>query len=313
MAKRDDEIDALFRLPLTEFISARKKLAAQFKKNAYPDEAERVNMLTKPSVSAWTVNQLYWGHREAFDELVATGQRFRKAQTSGKVVNMREALDARREALSHLSDLAAEVLRDGGHNPSLDTLRRIAATLEALSAATSSDGPTPGRLTHDVDPPGFESFGAFTPSAVTSKPAAKPLQVKSSGKATAVTKTQPTSTARAEAREREERQARINAAKATLQDARKSLTAARAQAKSLEAAQKRSEAVAKEAENQKRQAEERFKKASAASEDAADRAVSIAVELKEATKALDEAKRVVDKATNELEISFRESPGKRKT
>jgi DNA repair exonuclease SbcCD ATPase subunit len=313
MPKLHDDIDSLFRLPLTEFISARKTLAAKLKKNGYPDEAERVKSLAKPSVSAWTVNQLYWHHREAFDELIATGQRFRKAQTSGKMANMREALDARRDALSQLSDLAAEVLRDGGHNPGLDTLRRIATTLEALSAATSSDGPTPGQLTHDVDPPGFESFGSFTPSAATARPAAKPPQAKSSKQATAVTKTQPTSAARTEAREHEERQARINAAKASLQDARKALTAARAQAKSLEAAQKRSEAVAKEAENQKRQAEERFKKATAASKDAADRASSIAVELKEATKALDEAKRDVEQATNELEISFRESPGRRKT
>src|SRR2546425_10996882 len=143
MPKLDDDIDALFKLPLTEFVGARKALAARLKQNGLVSEAEGVKALAKPSISAWTVNQLYWRHREAFDELIATGQRFRKAQTSGKMVNMREARDARREALSRLSDLATEALRDAGHNPSLDTLRRIATTLEALSAYTSlSDGPT---------------------------------------------------------------------------------------------------------------------------------------------------------------------------
>ena len=137
MPKLDDDIDALFKLPLTEFISARKALAARLKQNGLVSEAEGVKALAKPSISAWTVNQLYWRHREAFDELIATGQRFRKAQVTGKMVNMREALDARREALSHLSDLATEALRDAGHNPSLDTLRRIGTTLEALSVATS--------------------------------------------------------------------------------------------------------------------------------------------------------------------------------
>src|SRR6266550_5067760 len=144
MPKLDDEIDALFKLPLTEFVGARKALAARLKQNGLVSEAEGVKALAKPSMSAWTVNQLYWRHRDAFDELIATSQRFRKAQSSGKMVNMREALDARREALSHLSDLAAEALRDAGHNPSLDTLRRIATTLEALSVATSISGPTLG-------------------------------------------------------------------------------------------------------------------------------------------------------------------------
>src|SRR2546428_7024679 len=229
MPKLDDDIDALFKLPLTAFVGARKALAARLKQNGLVSEAEGVKALAKPSISAWTVNQLYWRQRDAFDELIATSQRFRKAQTSGKMVNMREALDARREALSHLSDLATEALRDAGHNPSLDTLRRIATTLEALSVATSlSDHPTLGRLTEDIDPPGFDSFGSFTPSAGITKRAAEPLHVSPSKKAvTASSKAQA-----AEASRREERQARINAAKASLQQARKSLTAARAAVKS---------------------------------------------------------------------------------
>src|SRR3984893_15272840 len=149
MPKLDDDIDALFKLPLTEFVGARKALAARLKQNGLVSEAEGVKALAKPSISAWTVNQLYWRHREAFDELIATSQRFRKAQVTGKMVNMREALDARREALSHLSDLATEALRDAGHNPSLDTLRRITTTLEALSVTSLSDRPTLGRLSED--------------------------------------------------------------------------------------------------------------------------------------------------------------------
>jgi DNA repair exonuclease SbcCD ATPase subunit len=305
MARRDDPIDTLFKLPLSEFIGARKKLAAQLKKDGDAEAAERVRALTKPPVSAWTVNQLYWMHRDEFDELMATGQRFRKAQTSGKMVNMREALDGRREALSHLSELATEVLSDAGHNPSLDTLRRITSTLEALSSYESlSDGPILGRLTQDIDPPGFDSFGSFVPSAATTKRAPDPPRASPPKKSvSAASKTQRT----VEATRREERQARINAAKASLQNAKKSLAAARAMAKSLEAAQKRAEAVAKEADKQKRQAEERFKKASAASEDASERAQSIAAELTEAANELREAERTVEKATRDLETAFQES------
>ena len=306
MPKLEDDIDALFKLPLTEFISARKALAARLKTNGFVSEAEGVKALAKPSISAWTVNQLYWQHREAFDELIATGQRFRKAQVTGKMVNMREALDARRDALSHLSDLATEALRDAGHNPALDTLRRIGTTLEALSVATSvSDVPTLGRLTEDVDPPGFDSLGSFTPSAGITKRAAEPLHASPAKKA--VTASSKTQEAAAEASRREQRQARIIGPKASLQQARKSFTAARAAARSLEGAQKKAEATAKEAAQHKREAEERFKRASAASADATLRAQSIAGELTKATKTLDDAKRTVESATKELENSFRES------
>jgi hypothetical protein len=321
MAKLDDDIDALFRLPLAEFIGARKTLAARLKKDGRADEAERVKLLAKPSISAWAVNQLYWQHRQAFDRLIATGQRFRKAQTSGKVADMREALDARREALSHLSDLATTLLRDAGHSPSLDTIRRITTTLEAMSAyASLSDGPTPGRLTYDVDPPGFESFASFIPSAGPTKRTEEPAEVsrakfvgKSGG---AATKIRQEATRAGEASRLEaSRQAKIAAAKVSLQNAKKSLTAARAKAQSLEATKKKADAIAKEAEKQRREAEkqsrdaeERLKRARAASQDAADSARSVAIELGEATKALEDTRRSVENATKELESLFREKP-----
>ena len=69
---------------------------------------------------------------------------------------MRGALDERRDALAQLEALATELLREAGPNPTMDMIRRITTTLEALSAyASSPDGPAFGRLTHDVDPPGI--------------------------------------------------------------------------------------------------------------------------------------------------------------
>lgn len=167
--KLDQDVDELFKLPLAEFIAARDSLAKRLKQNGRADDAALVKALAKPSVSAWTVNQLYWNHRPEFEELLAAGQRFHKAQTSGlagKVANMRGSLEARRAALAGLSDLAASLLTDAGHNPSLDMIRRVTTTLEAISAyASVSDGPTLGRLSQDVDPPGFESLAAFIPGA----------------------------------------------------------------------------------------------------------------------------------------------------
>ena len=123
-------------------------LQGQLKKSGSADEADFVKSLGKPSVTAWAVNQLYWKHRNAFDRLIATGERFRQVQTSRtarKIADMREALDARRQELSTLSDLATALLSDAGHNASLDTIHRITTTLEAMSAyASHPDGPPAG-------------------------------------------------------------------------------------------------------------------------------------------------------------------------
>src|ERR1051326_7740582 len=272
--KLKDEIDDLFRLPLAQFTSARNALASRLKKEGRANDAERVKLLAKPSVSAWTVNQLYWDHREAFDQLIATGKRFRPSQAS-----MRGSLDARREALVQLSDLATELLLEAGHNPSQDTIHRVTTTLEALS-----DGPAPGRLTSDVDPPGFASLAALMSGG-----GASPI------KAGAAATRKPTVIADS----RKIQQAKIAAAKVSFQDAKRSLAAARNKAQTLEAAQKKANAEAKEAEK-------RLEKATAASKDATRHAQTVAATAEEAAQALEEAKRTLAQATKELESLLRE-------
>jgi hypothetical protein len=258
--KLNDDVDELFKLPLAEFIGARNALATRLKQSGRANDASLVKTLAKPSVSAWAVNQLYWNHRDAFDRLLAAGQRLR-----GKVTDVRGVLEARNKALSDLSDLATSLLSDAGHNPSPDMIRRVTTTLEALSAL--SDGPTPGRLTQDVDPPGFESLASIIPGAGMMKRTPEPARV----------------SAREARKVEETRQAKIAAAKVSVQAAKKSLADARATAQTLEA-------EAKQTEKQLREAEERFKRARA---DAA-----------EAARAVEDAKRAVEKASKELESLF---------
>jgi hypothetical protein len=302
--KFDDEVDALYKLPLAEFTAARNALAKRLKQSGRGNEADFVKALAKPSSSAWAVNQLYWNHRDAFDRLIATGERFREAQTSRlsrKVADMRVALDARREALSHISQTASALLRDVGHNPTPDTMLRVTTTLEALSLyASSTDGPRPGRLTHDVDPPGFESLASFVPGAGVAERTKEPARVtpsQESGRA-------------ASARQEETRQARVVAAKVSLQEAKRSLTEARARAQTLEAAQKTASAAVKDAEKRKREAEINFDRARAALEEATRHAQSVAAEAAQAAKVVEDAKRTVENDSKELEKLFQESPAK---
>ena len=295
----DDDIDGLFRLPLPEFTSARNELAARLKQQGRRNDADRVKLLAKPSISAWAVNQLYWNHREAFDQLMASGKRLRPAQKlrlAGKVAGMRDSLDARREALVHLSELATELLQDAGSNPSPDTLRRITTTLEAMSAyAILPDGPTPGRLTHDLDPPSFDSLASLMSGAAIVEDEEEVAPSRKSSTTTNVRRLE------------EVRRAKIADAKVSLQEAKKSLSDARARAQSLESSQKKVNAEVKEAEKYRREVEALLEKATAASEDATRRAQSVAAELHDVAETVDDAKRVVEEATKELASLLRGS------
>jgi hypothetical protein len=321
----DNDVDGLFKLPLAEFTGARNAMAARLKKSGRGDEAARVKALAKPSISAWAVNQLYWNHREAFDRLIAAGERFHKAQTSrasGKATDMREALDARRAALTQLSDLSTSLLQDAGHNPSLDIVRRVTTTLEGMSAyAQSSDGrysEGPGRLTHDVDPPGFESFGSFVPgmksvrSTVGASTSSKRKQTKPTAMLRTLSLPSPKGRGIADGdddlrRVEETRKAKIAAAKALLQDAKRSLNEARASTQRLEAAQKKADAEANKAEKYRRDLEASLEKAKAASEVAAQRARKVAVDVEEAASEVKDAERSVEATSKELESLIRKS------
>ena len=66
MPSLDDEIDALYRLPLAEFVAARNALARRA-----GDRAAAVKGLARPATAAWAVNQLYWRRRGVFDASTA--------------------------------------------------------------------------------------------------------------------------------------------------------------------------------------------------------------------------------------------------
>jgi hypothetical protein len=227
----DDDVEGLFRLPLTEFTAARNALAARVKKAGDPVTAEGIKSLTKPSVAAWAVNQLFWKHRIVFDRLLDAGERFRKAQTaqlSGKSADIRSPLESRRAALSELSTHAAKILGEAGNSPTPDTMRRVTTTLEALSTyAGIPDTPQPGRLMDDVQPPGFEALAALVPRIGSDRASGPtrviPFEFKQPSKKTAKKAADGGDEKAREA----ERKAQIAAAKAAVQDAERTLRDAR--------------------------------------------------------------------------------------
>jgi hypothetical protein len=301
--------DELFRLPLSEFTAARNALVAKLKQDGDSEESDRIKALSKPPVSAWVVNQLYWKHQSAFDRLFAAGEQFREAQAAqlaGKSADLRGPLDARREALGELTKLAAEVLREAGHPPSPEIMRRIMTTLEALATYGNHSGAPPaGRLTSDIDPPGFEALAALVPSGThhrsgTAKGQAAPRVIP-------FNQPKPQRPARKAADDREdsrraeqERRERQNEARKTLREAERALAEAQRAAERARAEMKEAAARAKAAEKDKAALEARFEKLSAAAEAARQAARQVASRAEEAAQAVDDAERAVAAAREQL-------------
>jgi hypothetical protein len=300
------DIDELFKIPLTEFTSARNALAAKLKKDGDARGAEQVKALAKPSISAWLANQLYWRHRKPFERLLRAGEQFRTAQAAqlaGKSADVRAPLEARREALAELSKHAAEVLRDAGHPSSPDTMRRVMATLEALATyGEQPDAPQGGRLTADVEPPGFEALAALVPRGIDrvgtrrTPPRVIPFNQPKPKSAKRKTGDAEEDVRRAEA----ERRARQAEARTELRDAEGTLAAARKAAKRAEAAMKDAAARAKAAEKAKAAIEARVEALSAAAEKARQEARRVASQAEEAAQAVDDAERAVKSAREKL-------------
>ena len=300
------DVDDLFKLPLAEFTAARNGLAATLKKGGDTEEADRVRALPKPPLSAWTVNQLYWRHRKPFDQLLAAGERFRNAQAAqlaGKAADLRAPLEARREALSHLATLAAATLRGSGHPAGPDTMRHILTTLEALATYGGHvDAPPAGRLTADVDPPGFEALAALVPRGRSGgyDPRTPPRVIPFNQPAREKHATRRVSPEEAARRRDAERRKKEAAARKALLGAERALRDATRAAGEARAAMKAAAARAKETEKAKAAIEGRLEKASAAADAARQEARRVASRAEEAAQAMDDAERAVTRARQEL-------------
>ena len=303
----ETEIDTLFQLPQPEFTAARNALVARLRKAGRADDAEQVKGLTKPPVTAWTVNQLYWKRRDAFDRLIQAGERFRKAQAAqlaGKSGDIRAPLEARRETLAEAVKLAADMLRARGGSATPENMRRIMTTLEALSAYGSlAEAPPAGRLIDDVDPPGFETLAALVPrggdgSRVAGPPHVLRFQQKAPKAKRPAGKVTPEEAARRAAEEQKEQMA---AAKAAVREAERSLRDARKAAQQAEEQLKKAAARAKDADRAKTEAEQRLERAAADADAARQEARRVATEAEEAASVVEDAERAMAKATRDLE------------
>jgi hypothetical protein len=172
----ETELDRLYAAELADFVGERKGIAGALKQEGRKAEAARVEELRKPSVPAWTVNQLARRKRKDLDALITAGEELGEAQQALLAGGGRAAFaEARRREQAALRQLRVDAAWILGKRASDATLDRVVSTLGA--AAVTAEGRAQlveARLVADVAPQGFDAFAAVAPGEVPAKKPARP-------------------------------------------------------------------------------------------------------------------------------------------
>jgi hypothetical protein len=172
----DDPVAKLYGLPLEEFVPGRNALARDLRKEGETERAAEVAKLKRPSVAAWAVNQLARRNRRELDLLLDAGHRLRTGQEEALKGGDRGKFEAARgdheRAVRELVGAARELLADQRGTASDQMISSIERTLRFASIDEEHrPALASGRLTEEVDAPGF---GAFAGMALPSAPPPRP-------------------------------------------------------------------------------------------------------------------------------------------
>ncbi len=165
-----DDLEQLYSSPLGSFVALRASLAKAAKARGDKEAAATLRRQKKPTVTAWTLNQLCRERREELEALFGLDDRLRHAQISGAGPKMlRELVEARRALISQLIELADQILRESGHTGGQATMERISTILQALGTHPDTRAMLrQARLTGELEPP--DSWDVLV-----SEPAPSPL------------------------------------------------------------------------------------------------------------------------------------------
>ena len=233
-AELERELDRLYELPLEEFTLARDELARRAREESARAIAARIKELRKPPVPAWVVNRLARERELDVQRLVKAGERLGAAQAEAVRAGGGDAFEeARREeqhALDRLAARAKEILEESGRGSG--NLDRVLATLRAASLTEEGrELLKRGRLTEELEPPGFEALAG--------------VQVPQRAKVPPKSSKRPTAEARARVRELRgqlrELESRARSADRQVAQAKKELKAAEAEAAAVDRERRRAQ------------------------------------------------------------------------
>ena len=232
------DADALYGLPLEDFVPERAAVAKRLRREGDREGAKRVAALRKPSVAAWTVNQLVRSRTKDVAAFADAADELRAAQAAlmegrGSAGDLRSAREAERGAVARLLEVARGLF-PGGREPGEATIERIGATLHAAVADEAvRDEVLSGRLLRERESSGFGDLDVELAAAVPPRPRPRPAPRR---------KAEDDAREREAAAERERRERRaalraaLDQAVAEREEAEADLAAARAEEARLRAA-----------------------------------------------------------------------------
>jgi len=159
----EGDLDRLYQMPLSEFTSARDELTQQLRAQGEREKALEIKKLRKPTAGVWVVNQLVRERPLDVQRLLKAGESLTKSQAKAAAGTPQTFPDARRaeqHALEQLAEGAREIAeRAGIGSPALgkamETLRAASLTAEGRELLRR------GRLTEELEPPGFEALAGL--------------------------------------------------------------------------------------------------------------------------------------------------------
>ena len=160
-------LDELFGVPREEFVAARNSLARRLRDGGDRAAADRVKALRKPSLPAWSINQVARSRPSDVAALLEETERARTAALEGDGPGLRSATQARTVLIAALTRAAGEELEAAGVTTARSHMDQVRDTLLASASAEETDLLRSGRLTETLTGAGFESaFGGAEPAVL---------------------------------------------------------------------------------------------------------------------------------------------------
>jgi hypothetical protein len=148
------DLDRLYQLPLSEFTAARDQLVKRLRSEGDEERADEVKKLRKPTAGVWLVNQLARERELDVQRLLKAAESLTQSQAKA---GAGESSQKFRLALEQLARAAREIAEREGIGAS--ALGKAAETLRAASlSAEGRELLKRGRLTEELEPPGFEAL-----------------------------------------------------------------------------------------------------------------------------------------------------------
>ena len=157
----EGDVDRLYGLPLNEFTSARDELVKLLRAQGERERAQEVKSLRKPTAAVWVVNQLARERQLDVQRLLKAGESLTKSQAQAAAGKSSQAFPEARQNERNALERLAEAAREIGERVGIGSaaLGRARETLRAASlTAEGRELLRRGRLTEEIEPPGFEAL-----------------------------------------------------------------------------------------------------------------------------------------------------------